>query len=232
MESSSVKETQRKIKSETNECENVVKLEPEIKTEEDIKIKLEPNGKELDAELENGLKEIKKMRFINASCGSNPKNILKTENVKTEIVKIEFVKTESFDNRKELDEELENGLNEMEKMDFTVSSSWLNPRNLRKRESSSIKETQVKIQNGEKTERENFMKLQPEIKTGEGIKLEPNDKEDSQNELHELIWLDSNLVVEQEFEEKEKTGIVETESSAKGQLISECLFAVLNFPKN
>ena len=219
MESSSVKETQRKIKSETTERENVVKLEPEIKTEEDIKIKLEPNEKELDAELENGLKEIENMNFTGSSCSSNPRNIRKTGIVKTETVKTEFVKTESFDNRKELDEELENGLNEMEKMDFTVSSSWLNPRNLRKRESSSIKETQVKIQNGEKTERENFMKLQPEIKTGEGIKLEPNDKEDSQNELHELIWLDSNLVDEQEFEEK--TRIAKTESSAKGQLISE-----------
>ena len=177
MESSSVKETQRKIKSETNECENVVKLEPEIKTEEDIKIKLEPNGKELDAELENGLKE-------------------------------------------------------MENMDFTAASCSSNPRNIRKSESSSVKEIERKIES-ETTERENVVKSPPEIKTEEDIKikLEPNYEEDSQNENHELIWLDSNLVVVQEFEEKEKIGIAKTESSAKGQLISECLFAVLNFSK-
>ena len=57
------------------------------------------------------------------------------------------------------------------------------------------------------------MKPEPEIKIEEDIKikLEPTDEEDSQNEHHELIWLDSNLVVEQEFEGKAKTGIVITE---------------------
>ena len=99
-------------------------------------------------------------------------------------------------------------------------------------ESSSVKETQRNVES-ETTERENVVKLQPEIKTEEDIKikLEPNDEEGSQNENRELIWLDSNLVVEQEFEEKEKTGISKTESSAKGQLISEQIFAVLNFSK-
>ena len=99
-------------------------------------------------------------------------------------------------------------------------------------ESSSVKKTHGKIES-ETTERENVVKPQSEIKTEEDIKikLEPNDEEGSQNENRELIWLDSNLVVEQEFEEKEKTGISKTESSAKGQLISEQIFAVLNFSK-
>ena len=110
---------------------------------------------------------------------------------------------------------IENGLKEMVSMDFTGASCSSNPKNIRKSESSSVKEIQRKIES-ETTERENVVKLQPEIKTEEDIKikLEPNDEEDSQNELRELIWLDSNLVVEQEFEEKEKTGIVKTESSA------------------
>ena len=34
--------------------------------------------KELDPELENGLKEMQNMDFPNASCGSNPRNIRKT----------------------------------------------------------------------------------------------------------------------------------------------------------
>ena len=34
--------------------------------------------KELDPELENGLKEIQNMDFQKASCGSNPRNIRKT----------------------------------------------------------------------------------------------------------------------------------------------------------
>ena len=85
-------------------------------------------------------------------------------------------------------------------------------------ESSSVKKTHGKIES-ETTECENVVKPQSEIKTEEDIKLEPNYEEDSQNENRELIWLDSNLVVEQEF--KEKTGMAKTESSVKGQLNSE-----------
>ena len=105
-------------------------------------------------------------------------------------------------------------------MEFTGASCSSNPKNIRKSESSSVKEIQRKIES-ETTERENVVKPQPEIKTEEGIKLELNDEEYSQNEIRELIWLDSNLVVEQEFEEKERTGIAKSESSAKGQLNSE-----------
>ena len=56
-ESYTVKETQRKFESETTERENVVKLEPEIKTEEDIKIKLEPNVEDSQNELRELISE-------------------------------------------------------------------------------------------------------------------------------------------------------------------------------
>ena len=47
MESSSIKDGQRKIESETTELQNDMKPQLEIvKTEEDIKIKLEPNDGE------------------------------------------------------------------------------------------------------------------------------------------------------------------------------------------
>ena len=83
-------------------------------------------------------------------------------------------------------------------------------------ESSSVKKTHGKIES-ETTEPENVVKPHSEIKTEEDIKikLEPNDEEGSQDELHELIWLDSNLVVEQE-----------------GQLISEAIFLFSFEPKN
>ena len=76
----------------------------------------------------------------------------------------------------------------MENMDFTIASCSSNPRNNRKSESSSVKETQRKFES-ETTERENVVKLEPEIKTEEDIKikLEPTDKEDSQYKHRELI---------------------------------------------
>ena len=46
---------------------------------------------------------------------------------------IEIVKTESlFETRKELDPELENGLKEIQNMDFQKASCGSNPRNIRK----------------------------------------------------------------------------------------------------
>ena len=43
-----------------------------------IDMSLIETRKELDPELENGLKEMQNMDFPNASCGSNPRNIRKT----------------------------------------------------------------------------------------------------------------------------------------------------------
>ena len=79
-------------------------------------------------------------------------------------MKTEIVKTEYFHNRKESDEELENGLIEMENMDFTGASCSSNPRNIRKTKYSSIKDIQRKIKNGEKTKRENVVKPKQEMR--------------------------------------------------------------------
>ena len=108
MESSSIKlkDGQTKIERETLELHNDVKPELEIvKTEEDIKIKLEPNDGE---ESKNEIREIIWLdsNLVKQEFEENP----------------EIVNTESFDNMKELDAELENGLNEKEKMDFTDAS--------------------------------------------------------------------------------------------------------------
>ena len=90
------------------------------------------------------------------------------------------IKLEPNDEEFEERTKTENGLKEMEcmdftvaSMDFTVASCSSNPRNIE----------------SETNERENVVKLEPEIKTEEGIKikLEPTDEEDSQNELRELI---------------------------------------------
>ena len=117
MESSSIKDGQRKFESETTELQNVMKPQLEIvKTEEDIKIKLEPNDGE------DSKNEIREIIWLDSNL------IVKQEFEE----KPKIVNTESFDNRKELDAELENGLNEKEKMDFTDASCGSNPRNIKK----------------------------------------------------------------------------------------------------
>ena len=73
-ESYTVKETQRKFECETTERENVVKLEPEIKTEEDIKIKLEPNVEE---DSQNELREL-----ISEKEAVDPAPVINNEKVK------------------------------------------------------------------------------------------------------------------------------------------------------
>ena len=124
MESSSIKDGQRKIERETLELQNDVKPQPEIvKTEEDIKIKLEPNDGE---ESKN---EIREIIWLDS-------NLVKQEFEE----KPEIVNTESSDNMKELDAELENGLNEKEKMGFTGASCGSNPRNMKK---TLVKKTKI-----------------------------------------------------------------------------------------
>ena len=78
--------------SETTELQNDVKPQQEIKVDEDIKIKLEPNE-----DLPNELSEI---IWLDSDL------VIKEEFVEEPIA--EIVKTKSFDNRKELDTELEN----------------------------------------------------------------------------------------------------------------------------
>ena len=117
MESSSIKDGQRKIESETIELQNDLKPQLEIvKTEEDIKIKLEPNDGE------DSKNEIREIIWLDSNL------IVKQEFEENP----EIVNTESFDNMKELDAELENGLNEKDKMDFTDASCLSNPRDIKK----------------------------------------------------------------------------------------------------
>ena len=126
MESSSIKDGQRKIERETLELQNDVKPQPQleiVKSEEDIKIKLKPNDGE---ESKN---EIREIIWLDS-------NLVKQEFEE----KPEIVNTESFDNMKELDAELENGLNEKEKMDFTDASCGSNPRNMKKK---LVKKTKI-----------------------------------------------------------------------------------------
>ena len=92
MESSSNKSNQRNMESETIELQNDVKPQQEITANEDIKIKLEPSK-----DLPNELCEI---IWLDSDL------VIKEEFVEEPIA--EIVKTKSFDNRKELDTELEN----------------------------------------------------------------------------------------------------------------------------
>ena len=80
------------MESETIELQNDVKPQQEITANEDIKIKLEPSK-----DLPNELCEI---IWLDSDL------VIKEEFVEEPIA--EIVKTKSFDNRKELDTELEN----------------------------------------------------------------------------------------------------------------------------
>ena len=162
MEFENIVKPKVEIKTEKKEFENIVKPKVEIKTEEDLKIKLESNDEDLQIGLgviEN-LNAPFDNKFHNSSqLKNNPlkveiRNDIKTESGQTENFnsndfdsdliakqefeekpKIEILKKESYENRKELDAELENGLDEIEKMDFKDVS---NPINIKKPHKCSI----------------------------------------------------------------------------------------------
>ena len=62
------------------------------------------------------------------------------------------------------------------------------------------------------TELQNDVKLQQEIPANENIKIKLEPNEDMPNELSEIIWLDSDLVIKEEFLEKPIDEIVKTKS--------------------
>ena len=65
---------------------------------------------------------------------------------------------------------------------------------------------------GETTEVQNDVKPQQEIKVDEDIKIKLEPSEDLPNELREIIWLDSDLVIKEEFVEEPIAEIVKTKS--------------------